>query len=453
MAIDLSGVEISTGDATALAAWNGVSRGFLTHAAATPNDLALLGEREPDLALAHAVRALFCLTLGRRAMHGRAREALAEADRAALRSPPNARERAFIEAARAWLANRPGRAADILDAHLEREPADAFAMKMVQTIRFSIGDARGMRRSLEATAAAHGADHWAHGHHLGARAFVWEETGEYDRALAFGHAAVELNPDDAWGIHAVAHVHEMRADTAAGLAWLERHEPNWGHCNNFSYHVWWHKALILLGAGRHAEALALYDAEVRAKRTDDYRDIANATSLLARLMLDGVDVGARWEELADLCEAHAEDGTLVFGDLHTMLALIGGNRREAQARLVRSMAVDEDDECAAVRRRPGRALAEGLEAFGEGDYVRAHRRLSEGQPHMRAIGGSHAQRDVFERIAIEAALRAGRLGDARRLLQARTALCGGREDAFAASRMAVIADAAAPARVLDHALS
>ena len=437
MASDLSGVEM-TGGPDALAAWNGVSRGFLTHAASTPDHLQALLRAAPERVLPHAVRALFCLTLGRRAMWATAREAVAEAEAAALANPPDGRERALLDAARLWLAHRPTRAADAVDRYLEEVPCDAFAMKLVQIIRFSTGDARGMRRSLERTAAAHGAGHWAEGLHLGARAFAWEETGDYDAALRFGEEAVGMNRDDAWAVHAVAHVHEMRADTDAGLAWLDAHEAGWGHCNNFSYHVWWHKALVLLGAGRHTDVLALYDSHVRSERTDDYRDVANASSLLARLMLDGVDVGDRWEELADLAEAHAEDGTLVFGDLHVMLALIGGDRRDAQRRLVRSMAAQGDDERVATRARPGLSLARGLEAFGEGDHVRAAEHLLAGQPHMRAIGGSHAQRDVFERIAIEAALRAGRLRDARRLLDERAALCCGRDDAFAAARREVI---------------
>ena len=455
MATDLSGIELSASAPLALDAWNGVARGFLTHAADTPDHLNRLLAAEPDRVLPHAVRALFCLTLGRRAMWASAREALARADAAAVRNPPDARERAVLEAARLWLAHRPTRAADVVDRYLDEAPHDAFAMKLVQIIRFSTGDARGMRRSLERTAAAHGADHWARGHHLGARAFAWEETGDYDAALRFGHEAVELNRDDAWAVHAVAHVHEMRADTQAGLLWLEAHEPGWGHCNNFSYHVWWHKALVLLGAGRHREVLALYDSHVRAHRTDDYRDIANATSLLARLMLDGVDVGDRWEELADLAQAHAEDGTLVFGDLHAMLALIGGDRREAQKRLVRSMVVEgptaDGDERVKTRTRPGLALAQGLEAFGEGDHERAARHLLAGQPHMRLIGGSHAQRDVFERIAIEAALRAGRFRDAARLLDERTALCGGHEDAFAAARRDLIETATQGEPPMSHA--
>jgi hypothetical protein len=57
-----------------------------------------------------------------------------------------------------------------------------------------------------------------------------------------------------------------------------------------------------LDLGEYDAALALYDADIRAEKTDDYRDISNGASLLSRLELEGVDVGDRWEELADLSE-------------------------------------------------------------------------------------------------------------------------------------------------------
>jgi hypothetical protein len=78
---------------------------------------------------------------------------------------------------------------------------------------------------------------------------------------------------------------------ARGLDWLTGREASWAHCNNFRFHVWWHRALMHLDLGEHDAALALYDADIRAEKTDDYRDISNAASLLARLELEGVDVG------------------------------------------------------------------------------------------------------------------------------------------------------------------
>jgi hypothetical protein len=60
---------------------------------------------------------------------------------------------------------------------------------------------------------------------------------------------------------------------------------------------------------------------------------------------------------------------------------------------------------------------------------------------MPLAGGSHAQRDVFERLAIDAGIRAGLLDDAGGMLAARTARRGGREDGYAAARRALIGEA------------
>lgn len=60
---------------------------------------------------------------------------------------------------------------------------------------------------------------------------------------------------------------------------------------------------------------------------------------------------------------------------------------------------------------------------------------------LTAIGGSHAQRDVFDRMAIEAGLRAGALERTQTLLQARTARRAGENDRFAETRLARIAAA------------
>ena len=86
-----------------------------------------------------------------------------------------------------------------------------------------------------------------------------------------------------------------------------------------------------LDRGELDVALALYDTKIRQDKTDDYRDIANATSLLMRLELEGMDVANRLDELADFSENRTKDSCLVFADLHYMLALAGANRPDAKA--------------------------------------------------------------------------------------------------------------------------
>ena len=445
---DLFGCAIATPSPEAAAAWDAMAMAFLAHGAATPAHLGAALDADPRFAAAHAAKGLFSLMLGRRELTPVAVEAHAAA-RAA--GPSSAREGDYVAALGEWLAGRPSGAVARMDAALARDPADALALKIGHAIRFILGDARGMRASVEAALPAYGGDHPAAGYAMGCHAFALEETGEYAAAEAAGRAGLDRAPDDAWGLHAVAHVHDMRGDAAAGLDWLSGREAAWAHCNNFRHHVWWHKALLLLDAGRIQEVLALYDTAVRADRTDDYRDIANAASLLSRLELDGVDVGDRWEELADLAERRTEDGCLIFADLHYLMALIGGGRGAAVARLMARLARDAEAGDTEERRRmarPGLSAAEGLDAFGEGDHARAFVCLRAARASMPLAGGSHAQRDVFERLTVDAAIRSGHLAEAEALLASRSAQREGREDGYCAARRAMIArarEAAAPA--------
>jgi hypothetical protein len=225
-----------------------------------------------------------------------------------------------------------------------------------------------------------------------------------------------------------------------GLNWLAGREASWAHCNNFRFHVWWHRALMHLDLQEYDAVLALYDADIRAERTDDYRDVANAASLLSRLELEGVDVGSRWDELADLSERRATDGCLAFADLHYLLALCGGGRDAAAAGLIARMAQARTDTSEARRiiAHPGLHLAKGIQAFAQGEYSVAWLHLREGRGDSQQIGGSNAQRDIFARITIEAALRGGYMDAAETLLCDRTRQRANIADGYAERRLDLI---------------
>ncbi|SLN44060.1 hypothetical protein PSJ8397_02274 [Pseudooctadecabacter jejudonensis] len=391
--------------------------------------------------MGHAMKGLACLMLGRRELMETAKSASAEAQRCLSLGGALERERLWCAALQDWLAGKPTASIARMEEALRLNPADTISMKLSHGIRFMLGDGTGMLRSVERALPAHGPDHGLYGYVLGCHAFALEETGQYDRAERQGLRGLQFARDDAWGLHAVAHVYDMTHLTDQGIALIDSNAAAWDHCNNFRFHVWWHKALLHLDQGDIATVLDLYDTKVRDEKTDDYRDISNATSLLMRLEIEGIDVGNRWAELADLAEARTDDGCLTFADMHYMLALIGEDRADAAARMTARVARDAGpaDDTSVVMMTPGLATSEGLAAFGDANYGSAFAHLARAQPDFQAMGGSHAQRDIFERLTIEAGLRAGRVDETKALLHARTALRGGQEDSFAASRMAQIA--------------
>ncbi|GGB47084.1 tetratricopeptide repeat protein 38 family protein [Roseibium aquae] len=447
---DQFGYEVTVASEACLEAWNATVLAFLAHSKHTPVKLDAALQADPDFALAQSVRGLFCLLLGRREMFAAARDCLTTARRAALERDATPREQAVIEALSAWLDGWPARAADLLDAALVSAPRDALLVKLVHAIRFVLGDARGMRTSIETVLPAHDPTLPTYGYMLGCKAFCLEENGEYRAAEALGRQGLEYAPDDAWGLHAVAHVHDMTGRSEEGIAWLERHPDGWAHCNNFGYHVWWHLALMYLDQGDIQRVMALYDSEIRLDKTDDYRDISNAASLLARLELEGVNVGARWEELALLSDKRAEDGCNVFADLHYLLALVNGGRRMGTERLLASMQrqTEAGGDLAPVFEKAGLPAGLGLEQFRLGNYGSAFMYLRKARADLPRIGGSHAQRDVFERLTIDAGMRAGLFEDAKALLQER-ARKRGAVDRYAEQRLEVCERMRRASRVME----
>lgn len=438
---DAAGLPVTLDDAEARASWDRTVAAFLAHGASTPDHLADALERAPDFALGWAAKGLFYLLLGRSELRPVAAEAQRRALAAIARAGATPRERAYVSALAAWLAGRPTRAAQLLDAVLEKHPEDALAMKLVHAIRFVMGDPRGMLASVGRVVPRYTEAHPHAGYAMGCMAFALEECGLYAEAERTGRAGLERAPDDAWGLHAVAHVYDMTARNEAGIAWLAPQAGRWAHCNNFGYHLWWHLALFHLDRAEFERVLELYDQRVRPEHTDDYRDIANGASMLVRLEIEGVDVGERWEELAALAAGRVEDGAVVFADLHYLLSLQGGGRDAEAERLIARLARDArrtDHDMHEVAALAGLPAARGLAAFRAGKYDIAFDELRRTGPQLQRIGGSHAQRDVFARLTIEAAIRARRWREAEAELAAR-ARWRGAEDGFTQRRRAAIA--------------
>ncbi|MEO0962488.1 MAG: tetratricopeptide repeat protein [Pseudomonadota bacterium] len=443
MKTDVCNAPVALTSQQALDDWNAMIRAFLAHGKDAAPRLGAVLEAEPDFALGHATKGIFSLLMGRRELVSAAHDAAAKLKTLDTSDP---RTQAWTDALEAWLNGWSSKSVTILQRALDRMPHDTLTLKVNHAIRFIRGDSVGMRWSVERALDAH-RDHPFEGFVLGCHAFALEETGAYTAAERAGRAGLELAGDDAWGLHAVAHVHDMTGQAEKGIALIEQNTSAWDHCNNFRYHVWWHKALLHLDEGETDIVLSLYDRKIREEKTDDFRDIANATSILTRLELEGVSVADRWAELADLSEQRVDDACLAFADLHYMLALAGDRRADAAQRMIGRLHADRAtlSEAAQVSHHPGHSVAQGIQDFAEGRYATAFHHLVAGHDDLQTIGGSHAQRDVFERITIDAGIRAGQLDAAEDLLIQRRSRRNGTEDRFAATRFATIQDARAAA--------
>lgn len=446
---DIFGNATSLGGDVAWHHWNATIEAVLAHARSAPDELARTLEADPLFAQGHAARGLMLLTLARAELVAQARSCLETARACAVQRPPMPREALYLAALEAWLGGDPLRAAERLEQAQAISPRDVLAFKLAQAIRFMCGDVQGMARSGARAVATFSDGSTTAGYVRGCQAFALEETGRYGEAEAMGREAVTLAPRDAWGRHAVAHCFEMTGRAREGADWLAGSD-SWRHCSNFGFHLHWHMALFQLELGAIDAVLALYDTAIRAVPTDDFRDLANAASLLQRLELEGIAVGDRWEELARLAEARVDDRRLVFADLHYMLALLGAGREAPACAIAAQLLRDSRRPAshdAQVANATGVSTAQGALAFHRGDYAEAARLLQAGASQRQQAGGSHAQRDVFEQMALESLVRAGDVAQAERLLTDRLSRRGGR-NRFATQRLGRIASGrAASARL------
>jgi tetratricopeptide (TPR) repeat protein len=426
-----TGLDMVCTSNDAMVAWGRTVENFLAHDKETPASLARTLEADPDCALAWCAKGLFTMLLARAELTGPAEAALARAEASIRVRGATARERRYVEALRNATQGSFVGAVAALEAVLDDHPRDSLSAKLSHSLRFMLGDARGMRESIECVVARAGLDHPHLGYLLGCLAFALEETGAYQEAERLGHRALERAPRDAWGVHAIAHVYEMTGRPGLGADFLSSRAGSFEHCNNFGYHVFWHLALFRLELGDLADALSLYDERVRAEKTDDFRDVANAVSLLTRLEFAGVGVSPRWDELAEIARRRIADRSLVFASLHYTLALIGAGRCDAARELTVGLSKNGSvGDQATVAREIGVPVAAALTAFGEACYDEAAQGLLSVRSKLRRIGGSNAQRDLFDQVLIEAAVRAG-------LKQQAAALLGERLGSRGANRFAV----------------
>jgi tetratricopeptide (TPR) repeat protein len=341
--------------------------------------------------------------------------------------PQNDREAAHAAAINAWIDGRWHAAARTLDELLVRWPTDTLALQIGQLLDFFVGDARNLRdrigRSLPSLDPERERTVFVRGMH----AFGLEEAGHYERAEAVGLAAVERNPDDVWGIHAVVHAYEMQGKVDDGIRFLRAREADWGRGNLFTTHNWWHLALYLLEAGRYDEALAIYDAEIHNDASDGISlEMLDASALLWRLTLDGADTGDRYGKLATAWGQQLFDRSwYVFNDFHAVIAHCGAGRvddaRAVIDRLERHVAEPsvEPSTNRAMTAEVGLPASRAVVAYTEGRYGDAVAELLPIRTVFNHFGGSHAQRDVLQQTLTDAAIRSGQLDLARALVDER----------------------------------
>ena len=373
-------------------------------------------DADPESCMANVYAGMLWMLLEAPEAPSRAQKYLLAAEKAA----PGATRRELINAAmlRAWVDADLQRTIRLCDQVSDEFPRDLSIVKTHQYFEFNRGNSPEMLRVALKVAAANADVPYVYG----MKAFGYEQCHLLDEAESEARSALAMRRKEPWAQHALAHVLLTRGRMDEGAQFLEEAADTWSGLNSFMLtHIWWHLALFYLSQGRDREALEVYDRHCWGIAKDYSQDQVGAISLLARLEIAGIEVADRWEDLADHLAARARDTVQPFLTLQYLYGLARARRPQAETLLqtVRDHALGAPPYMRVVWREVALPGCEGLYAYARGDYDRAWHYLSNVAPRMAEAGGSHAQRDLFEQILLDAALKSGRLVGAQHLLELR----------------------------------
>ena len=332
------------------------------------------------------------------------------------------RERQQVEAISLMIHGQNEKAYRLIQEHLKEFPRDIMMLRLASRVLILGCSGAGVANfpeellaMVKPLASDYGED-WAF---LGQYAFAHHETGQFSDALTYAERSLEQRPDNANASHSVAHVFFEMGDPDGGSDFLGDWLDGYDRRGPFNVHLSWHHALFQLATGRPENAVSLYEGHIRPTVIQkNFGSLQDSASLMWRMKIYGDGQLGPWDEVLEIARPAAENPGPAFRDAHAALAFAGGGHTEEMGKLISGLDAMAG-EGNALSREVMLPLAKGVEAFANGAYDDAADNLDGLVDQLPRIGGSHAQREVFEDTILESYIRAGRFDKAQDLLHTR----------------------------------
>ena len=402
-------------------------------------------DADEGFALAHAGLAWVAMMAG---VGSEAREAIGSAQ--TLASGISDREKRQIEAISLWINNKGPQSMAVLREHLTEYPKDTLMLRLAQRLFMQGCHSAGVPNFPEElfdlcqSLEKHCSDDWAF---LGSYAFAHHETGRLEEAYRLAQKSLEMRPTNAVASHSVTHVFFEQGDAVSGGDFL----GNWleGFDSRASYHVHlsWHLALFELAMGGYQKALDRYEKYIRPSVVaKSAASLADSASLMWRLQIyGGTPPPKPWDEVRDQAMPAAGNPGPPFRDAHAALAFAAAGDQDALDKAIDGLRniADQGNVLAKEMTLP---LVQGIAAFAEGNYGETASLMEQPIGQLARIGGSHAQREVFEDTLLEAYLRAEQFDQAEDMLRERLGRRSSIRDTFWMGRAQASTGESGPAR-------
>lgn len=334
------------------------------------------------------------------------------------------REQQHVAVIAAMVDGQGAQALALSREHLDDFPSDAYILQQYIGLRRGPGCremSAAILDTIEALEPAYG-DDWFY---AGTRSFQLHELNRFEESRRYAERSLAGNPRNGNAAHNMAHCFYETADYVGGIDflndWIVEYHPDAPHYS----HLNWHKALFDLTQGRYEDSYDIYRETIRPSVLK--QDIgalgpplADATSLFWRYRLYGSPLERvdDWREIDVFAGAVAAGPRTAFYDAHCALSFAATGNDGAMAALIDGLreAVELGHALTTDVTLP---LVLGIEAFGRGAYGETVDHIEPIFDDLVRVGGSQAQRMVFEETLLRAHMLSGRVEQAEKLLRQR----------------------------------
>ncbi len=316
------------------------------------------------------------------------------------RDAASEQEQAHIAAFESLVSGEFSQAAAQWDQIVCEHPRDLVAARIAHDVYLHVGDIDDRLESAERAKKPWSAGEAGYGWAMGIYSFGLEEAGRHDQAEKAGRIALEENPTDCWALHSLTHTYEHLDAQEEAIELLRSNQHWWAESDLLGGHVWWHLGLRLIESGDYDEALAI--AEDLAEGKTAFR-LADITSLLWRLELDGQDVGDQWEPLIQHWSESNNLHTSAFIDMHAAMAFATSGSTPESLRFWAGVDSPHYGQSENGRLLQGtvRDVLSAIREFRDGNGAACEHHFQLVDNDLQQIGGSLAQREVLTRTRVK----------------------------------------------------
>jgi hypothetical protein len=301
-------------------------------------------------------------------------------------------------------------------AHLARYPRDDIAREAVGFLLFLLGRSHDIIDLYDWLAPQQGSD-WSF---AASWSFACHETGRLDEARQLGHQVLAQHPDDTFAVHSLTHVAYESGRHGDGVDLLTSFLDATRPIAFQQRHLGWHMALHLLATGDADGAHALWRSAVAPDAVPvALGAVDDGASLLWRWHL--YDLGGwelPWFELRDVAHEVAETPATPLPAACAVVALAALGDDDGLSTLLSNA-----DRLAGGGTPPPARVLHAVAEAARASFAGAWREVADALLPVRGqfgqIGGSRAQREVFEDALLYGLIRGNRAEEARVLLTER----------------------------------